>query len=100
MFPCLRRLHTDWENSQRSQVINGTQWQELIEKYLPHLKQLTIDFDEGTDAEIVKTFYTGDFWSTKRVKVKTLINKTASRFPLVKTIYFGRQWHFGYFDHF
>jgi hypothetical protein len=100
MFPCLRRLRIEWVNSQRSQVVDGTQWQELIEKYLPQLKQLTIDFDEGTDAEIVKTFYTGDFWTKKRVNVKTLINKTGSRFPLVKTIYFGRQWHFGYFDHF
>jgi hypothetical protein len=97
-FPSLRRLHIDWQSSRRSPVINGTQWQQLIEQYLPHLKQLTIDFKQGADEDILQTFYRGEFWLTKKIKVKMVINKTQSRYRLVKTIYFGKEWHFGYFD--
>jgi hypothetical protein len=97
-FPCLHRLHIDWEYNRRNPVFNGSQWQQLIEKHLPHLKQLTIDFSEGIDEDILKTFYTGEFWLTKKVKVKMVINKTQSRYRLVKTIYFGNEWRFEYFD--
>ncbi len=65
---------------------------------MPHLKQLTIDFDQSIDEDIAKIFYTGEFWSRKKVKIKMIINKTQSRYRLVKTIYFGNEWHFGYFD--
>jgi hypothetical protein len=78
--------------------MNGTQWQALIEKNFLNLKDFTLNFDEGTDEEIVKTFYTGEFWSTKKVNVKMLINKTVSRYRLVKTIYFGKQWQFDYIN--
>jgi hypothetical protein len=97
-FPSLRRLHIDCQSSRRSSVIDGTQWQQLIEQYLPHLKQLTIDFDQGMDEDILQTFYKNEFWSTKKIKAKMLINKTQTRYRLVKTIYFGKEWHFGYFD--
>lgn len=100
LFPNLRRLHADCEGVHRSEIINGTQWQVLIEKNFPNLKQFTLDFGEGVDEEIVKSFYTGAFWSTKKVKVKMIINKTESRFRLVKTIYFGKEWKFNYIDSF
>jgi hypothetical protein len=95
-FPSLRRLHVGCQDTGRSNIVNGTQWQALIEKYFPTLKQLTIDFNEGVDEEIATTFYTGEFWLTKKVKVKMLVNKTSSRYRLVKTIYFGKQWQFEY----
>jgi hypothetical protein len=97
-FPSLRRLYIDWQCSRQFPVLNGTQWQQLIEQYLPHLKQLTIDFDQPTDEDILQTFYKNEFWSTKKIKVKMVINKTQSRYRSVKTIYFGKEWHFGYFD--
>ncbi|CAF4962206.1 unnamed protein product [Rotaria sp. Silwood1] len=100
VFPCLRRLHIDEENNRRLPVTNGSQWQQLIEQYLTNLRQLTIDYGAGIDEDIVQTFYTREFWSTKRVKVKMIINKTQSRYRLVKTIYFGQQWQFRYFDNF
>ena len=99
-FPSLRRLHLHWQSNRRSFVIDGTQWQQLIEQYLPHLKQLTIDFAEGIDEDILQTFNQGEFWSTKKIKAKMTINKAQSRYRLVKTIYFGKEWHFGYFDTF
>jgi hypothetical protein len=98
-FPSLRRLRIDCEYNRRYPVIDGSQWQQLIEQYLPHLKQLTIDFKQGIDEDIMTSFYTGEFWLTKKVKAKMIINKTESRYRLVKTIYFGKEWHFGYFDH-
>jgi hypothetical protein len=97
-FSGLRRLHIDWECNRERSVIDGSQWQQLIEKHLPHLKQFTIDFDQGINEDILKTFYTGEFWSMKKVKIKMVINKVESRYRLVKTIYFGKEWHFGYFD--
>ncbi|CAF3574110.1 unnamed protein product [Rotaria sordida] len=100
VFPCLRRLHIDQQNNRQLPIINGIQWQQLIEKYLTNLKQLTIDYGNGIDEEIIKTFYTNEFWSTKKVKVKMIVNKTQARYPLVKTIYFGQQWQFRYFDNF
>ncbi|CAF3858930.1 unnamed protein product [Rotaria sordida] len=100
VFPCLRRLYIDQGSSRRYAIINGVQWQKLIENYLPDLRQLTIDFGDGIDDDIVEAFYTGEFWSTKKVNVKMIIDKTYSRYRLVKTIYFGRQWQFRYFDNF
>ncbi|CAF2557081.1 unnamed protein product [Rotaria sp. Silwood2] len=100
VFPCLRRLYIGQGNRRQSAVISGIQWQQLIENYLPNLRQLTIDFGDGIDEDIVKAFYTGEFWSTKKVSVKMIINKTQSRYRLVKTIYFGQQWQFRYFDNF
>ncbi len=97
-FPYLRRLHIAWIYNRRCPVINGSQCQQLIETYLPHLKRLTVDFDQGIDEDILKTFYTGEFWSTKKVNAKMVLNKTESRYRLLKTIYFGKEWHFGYFD--
>lgn len=97
-FPSLRRLHMSWSFNSRVPVMNGTQWQSLIQRYLPQLKQLTIHFNEGINQDILQTFYTGEFWLKKKVKVKMLINKTQSRYQLIKTIYFGKEWHFAYFD--
>ncbi|CAF3414152.1 unnamed protein product [Rotaria socialis] len=100
LFPCLYRLHLDQSGSHRSAIINGAQWQKLIESCLPHLKQLTIDFGEGIGEDIVQTFYTGEFWIAKRVMVKMIVNKSQSRYRLVKLIYFGHPWHFKYFHNF
>ncbi|CAF1165080.1 unnamed protein product [Rotaria magnacalcarata] len=100
LFPCLCRLHLDQSSSRRSEIINGVQWQMLIESYLPHLKQLTIDFGEGIDEDIVQTFYTGEFWIAKKVMVKMIVNKSQFRYRLVKLIYFGHPWHFKYFHNF
>jgi hypothetical protein len=97
MFPCLHRLHIDWTTNRQYAIPNGTQWQELIEKYLPNLKQFTLNINEGIDEQILKTFYIGEFWSTRKVNAKMMINKPESRYRLVKTIYFGRQWQFDYF---
>ncbi|CAF3875657.1 unnamed protein product [Rotaria sp. Silwood2] len=100
VFPCLRRLYIDQANNRRLPVINGVQWQQLIEKYLTNLRQFIIDYGDGIDEDIVQTFYTSEFWSTKNVKVKMIINKTQSRYRLVKTIYFGQQWQFRYCNNF
>ena len=97
-FPSLRRLCIDTQYDRRYLVLNGAICQQLIERYLPQLKQLTIDFNPGADQEILSSFYKGDFWSNKRVKATTSINRTESRYPLVKTISFGREWRFRYFD--
>ncbi|CAF3412323.1 unnamed protein product [Rotaria sp. Silwood1] len=100
LFPSLHRLYIDQGNSRRSAIINGIQWQELIENYLPNLRQLTIDFGDGIDEYIVTAFYTDEFWLTKKVNVKMIVNKIQSRYRLVKTIYFGQQWQFRYFENF
>jgi hypothetical protein len=34
----------------------------------------------------------------KRRIVEGHLNETQSRHRLVETIYFGKEWHFGYFD--
>ena len=97
-FPSLRRLHIDCEDQQRYTVFNGSLYQQLIERYCPDFKQLTIDFNPDADPELLSTFCQGDFWSRKRMKVKTSINPIQSRFPLIKSISFGKEWHFPYFD--
>ena len=81
-FPCLRRLHIGWQYNRRYSIINGRQLQQIIEKYLSNLKQLTIDFDQSIDEEILKTFYIGEFWLKKKVKAKMIINKLQSRYRL------------------
>ncbi|CAM4905008.1 unnamed protein product [Rotaria socialis] len=96
----LHMNHSDQSGSHRSAIINGAQWQKLIESCLPHLKQLTIDFGEGIGEDIVQTFYTGEFWIAKKVMVKMIVNKSQSRYRLVKLIYFGHPWHFKYFHNF
>ena len=95
-FPSLRRLCINWQESRRNPFFNGSQWQQLIERYLPDLKQWTVTFDEGMDEDSVKTFYSGEFWASKKVKVKMLINKAQSRYRLVKSIYFGKEWRYNY----
>jgi hypothetical protein len=69
----------------------------IIQKYLPLLKQLTLSYDDRVDEDIVETFYRGEFWSTERVTVKMIINTMYVPNRQVKTIYYGEQWHFGYF---
>ena len=98
VFPSLIRLHVAYSNDRRSRAIDGSHWQQLIEQRLPELKQLTIDYGRGTEEGIARTFYVGDFWSTKKVSIKMIVNKSQSRYRLVKTIYFGRPWKFAYFD--
>lgn len=97
-FPSLRRLHILSQYHRRYANFNGSFCQQLIERYLPHLKQLTVDFNPGANEEILSTFYKGDFWSTKKVKATTFISPTQSRYPMIKTISFGREWRFQYFD--
>ena len=97
-FPSLRRLHIDSEYDRRYPILNGPIFQQLIEKYLPHLKQLTIDFNPGVDKEVLSTFRKGEFWLKKRVKGTKLIDPTDSRHSVISTIFFGKEWRFRYFD--
>ena len=97
--PSLRRLCLHCQCRGRNPVIDGTQCQKLIEQYLPHLKQLTIHFNPAADEDFLETFYKNEYWLTKKIKAKRTIGKASSRYPLVNTIYFGKEWHFDYFDH-
>lgn len=97
-FPSLRRLHIEWKYHERYMMFNGSLCQQLIERYCLDIKQLTIDFDSGVDPTILSTFHQGDFWSKKQMKVKTSLNPTQSKFRLIKSISFGQEWHFSYFD--
>ncbi len=49
---------------------------------------MIVDFDQGIDEDILKTFYKGEFWSRKKLKIIIIINKALSRYGLVKEIYF------------
>ncbi len=89
-------LYIEWACTRRNPFFNGDQRQQLIERYIPHLKQWTVVFSGETKQDNSKTFYTGDFWSSKKIKVKMTANKAQSRYPSVKSIYFGKEWHFGY----
>ncbi|UJR20530.1 hypothetical protein I4U23_023657 [Adineta vaga] len=95
-FPALHRLRVICSTSDPRSVCNGEQWAKLIEKYVPHLKQLTLDYDLGADSELVESFTVGDFWSTKKINVIKIMSKISFRCPLVKSIYFGSKWHFKY----
>ena len=96
-FPNIRRLHMNWAYSSRQNLLfNGKQWQRIIETYLPHLKQWTIVFSDGVSQDITQSFYIGDFWLSKKVNVKSIINKAQSRYRLIRSIYFGKQWSFAY----
>ncbi len=98
VFPCLKRLRIFWDNTAWSAIFDVTQWQEIIEKYLPYLQHFTLDFAIGINEDVVKTFYAGEFWTTRKAVMKLIMNKVKSPYPKVKTIYFGQQWHFKYFD--
>ncbi|CAF1356351.1 unnamed protein product [Adineta steineri] len=99
ILPNLKRLRICWEDTSSINSINGTQWKELIEKYFPRLKHLTLDFPDGIDEDLAETFYTKELWPTKNVVMKMMLNKAESRYRQVKTIYFNHQWHFKYFDY-
>ena len=97
-FPCLRRLHIQSEYRPRYIILNGAICQQLIERYLPQLKQLTIDFNPSADEEILSTFYKSEFWLNKKVKATMSMNPAECRYPVIKTISVGREWRFRYFD--
>lgn len=99
-FPCLNRLRIDQQYVRHYESMTGTQWRQIIESLLPNLKQLTIDFGNGTADHIVETFYVDEFWASKKLKVTMILDKSKHRFPVVKTISFGKPWHFKYFDKF
>ncbi|CAF1268501.1 unnamed protein product [Adineta steineri] len=80
-------------------LVSFTQWKELIEKYFPRLKHLTLEFPNGIDEDLAETFYTKELCPTKTVVMKMMVNKAESRYRQVKTIYFNHQWHFKYFDY-
>ncbi|CAF1356368.1 unnamed protein product [Adineta steineri] len=95
----LKRLRICWEDTSSINSINGTQRRELIEKYFPRLKHLTLEFPNGIDEDLAETFYTKELCPTKTVVMKMMVNKAESRYRQVKTIYFNHQWHFKYFDY-
>ena len=39
LFPDLRRLHVEWENSRGWSIFDGTQWQQIIVNKFLHLRQ-------------------------------------------------------------
>lgn len=98
-FPSLRRLYVDWQYNRQTPVMTGIQWQKLIEFCLPHLKQLTVEFDQDIQQDILQTFYTNEYWLTKKVKGISSIDKRNSRYPLLKKIVIGKEWRFSYFDY-
>ncbi len=97
-LPGLKRLRILCNNAQLRTIADGTQWQNIIEKYLPCLQYFTLDFATGIDEDIAKTFYIGEFWSARKVVIKLVMDKVHSRYRKVKTIYFWKQWRFKYFD--
>ena len=60
-FLCLHRLHIHSQYRRRYLVLNGSACQQSIERYLPQLNQLTIDFNPGANEELLSIFYKGDF---------------------------------------
>lgn len=99
-FPNLHRFHIRWNDSQWSSVIKSHLFQNLFERYTPHLKQFSMDFDDGIDEDMVSTFFTNEYWLKKNLKATMVINKAQSRYRLVKNISVGQPWSFQYFDHF
>lgn len=97
-FPSLRRLHIECEYYRGYFILDGPTCQQLVEEYLPHLKQLTIDYNPGTVEEILATFYNSDFWSKRLVKVTTETSPAHSQYTMIKTISVGKKWRFHYFD--
>ncbi|CAF0797090.1 unnamed protein product [Adineta ricciae] len=93
IFPSLRRLKIDYVNYSRNLPSTNPICKSLTEENLPHLKQLTIDFEPAVELEIVKSFTTNEFWSAKKLNVIRTMNKMESRCPMVKSIYFGSRLH-------
>ena len=97
-FPSLRRLRIVCQYQQRLLPVIGPLCQRLIDQYLPHLKQLTIDFEPSAEEKLLSILCNSDFWSKRRTKAKTIMCPTRHRCPLIQTISFGQEWRFRYFD--
>ena len=99
-FPNLTKLRVVWPSGRRyMSAPDGSQWQNLLEKTVPKLERFTLEFTEnGTDASLVPSFFTGDFWSKHPVHLRRVVAKSRQLSPRVKTIYFGREWRFHHFD--
>ena len=97
-FSSLRRLHIECDYYRGDFALDGPTCQQLVEQYLPHLKQLTIDYDPDTVEELFSTFYNSDFWSKRSVKVTTVTRLVHSQNTMIKTISVGKRWYFHYFD--
>lgn len=89
-FPLLRRLHLEWIFKRKCPFLNYDQWKNLIEEYLPYLKELSIGFDQATDQECINLIYPLNFRSTENI-LMTCRWRTNNHSE--------NKSHFQYFDH-
>ena len=100
MFPSLKKFHIDWGQRRWSQpVLDGSDWQKILEPCVPLLQRFTLHFvRRGLNQAALQTFYQNEFWTARKVRACITVDKARNLSPQVKTIYFGRQWHFSHFD--
>ena len=100
LFPSLKKLHLEWRRRHRSRPFpGGSEWQMILEQFLPNLRRFTLHFvDIGLDQSVLRTFYHNEFWTSRKVQGRMLIDRNRTQSAQVKTISFGRQWRFSHFD--
>ncbi len=68
IFPCLRRLHIEWNICRNCPFIDGFQWQKVIEKNWPLIKHLSFDFRYAElNEQFLNTFYKNNYWISKHL---------------------------------
>jgi len=66
MFPCLERLHIQWNIYRKCPFIDGFQLQKVIEKQWPLIRHLSFDFRfTKLNEEFLDTFYKNKYWNSK-----------------------------------